>query len=194
MPKEMGKKAVQILQVIALIAIITSTSYAAADKGDEKKVYHNEKWDLMLLYPDGWTYTEEYRDNVPVVMYPPEDKGPDGFVMAYFLGEKVFKDIDEFKKHFEEKYLASYEKHEIIVTLLSETKEGYKAIDYRYTYVDDEKKTFVCDCRLTITATQACWMMSYDRPKGGSEAVEKEAQEIMQSIIFAATDYLTKEE
>ena len=60
----------QIFLAITILIVALSTSSADPDPGDDKKVYHNEKWDIMLLYPDDWTYVEEYRENVPVVLYP----------------------------------------------------------------------------------------------------------------------------
>jgi hypothetical protein len=178
--------------VILLLIAVSSITAAGTDSGDDKKVYNNEKWDIMLLYPKGWSYVEAPSENVPVVMYPPKEKEPDGFIEVYFLGEKVFDSMQDFAKEYEEKYLGSFKTHKILAKVEGKTKEDYPTLDYRSTFTDSKDVKFVSDCRLTIAKEGWCWMIYHDRPEGGDETIEKEAIEIIGSIIFSPADYLTK--
>ena len=188
----MGKNIRTLLWALILLAMLSSIAAAQPAAADEKKVYNSEKWDIMLLYPKDWSYVEQYRENVPVVMYPPKEDEPDGFIMVYFLGEKIFDDLDDFAKHFEEKYLGSYKTHKIIEKVEAKTQEEYPALDYHYTFDDSDGAKSVSDCRLTIAKDGKCWMISHDRPEGGSEKIAKEAIEIIESVIFSPADYVTK--
>jgi hypothetical protein len=186
----MGRKTAGNIIAILFFIFLMQAAASAAEKAPERKVYHNEKWDILLLYPPDWTYVENFDDNIPVRLKPPEKEEPDGFVWAYFVGEKVFKNLDEFEK----KFLSTQENVKVVSRKEAETKEGYKALDFRLSFTDDDDRKFLSDYRLTIAAKDYCWILLYERPADAPEAVENEALEIMHSLIFEAAKYLNPKE
>ncbi len=130
-----------IAVIIITLVILTGMQLCVSanpDTGD-KKIYHNEKWDILLLYPGDWDYIEEFGNNVPVIMRPPPDEEPEGFVMVYNLGEGVYEDMEAMAREFEDEYLGSYKSFEIISKEKVTSKEGYPTLDYHYTFVDINK-------------------------------------------------------
>lgn len=127
-----------IAVIVITLAILSGMQlYVSAnpDTGD-KKIYHNEKWDILLLYPGDWNYIEEFGNNVPVIMRPPPDEEPEGSVFVYYIGESLYTGIDEMTKEFEEELLGSYKSYEILNKEEGNTREDYPYLDYYYTFVE----------------------------------------------------------
>ncbi len=182
-----------LITIIVAVFFLSGLQASAATGTSDKKIYHSEDWDILLLYPDTWDYISDFGDNVPVILHPPPDMEPDGFVMLYFLGEGVVDNLEEMAKDFEGEYLKSYDKYEILSVEDAKTKEGYAALDYNYTFVENGMDT-VSNTRLLITEENISWMILFDRPPDCPEAVEKEAMKIVDSIVFSAAEYLANSE
>jgi hypothetical protein len=279
---------IAVISIAFCLALWPQVSLGGSPDKADRKIYHNEKWDILLLYPADWNYIEDFgvldfsrfkgtgkktvgpfelgegraifeceydgsdsftayllddggaqveclaslggrgtasktvhieergeytikiecpggtweifvdkknvkQGNVPVVMHPPADEEPDAFVMVYYLGESIVKDMDELAEYFEDEYLASYETSEILSTDKGVTKEGFETLDYGYTF-SDRGEDFVSNTRLVITDSDACWMILFDRPPGCPESVKNEGLRLADSIIFAAAEYLAAED
>jgi len=181
-----------IIITLAILSGMQLVATANPDTGD-KKIYHNEKWDILLLYPGDWNYIEEFGENIPVIMHPPVEEEADGFIMLFYAGENVAEDIEELAKFFTEDLLETYDAYEILSTEDTETREGFIAKDLHYTF-SDHNQDFLSNTRLIITDEDISWAVLFDRPPGCLDNISDEGFEIVDSIVFSGAEYLVKEE
>ena len=188
----MLRNIVIIIFTLAILSGMQLCVSANPDTGD-KKIYHNEKWDILLLYPGDWDYIEEFGDNIPVIMHPPVEEEADGFIMLFYAGENVAEDMEELVKFFTEDLLETYDAYEIISAEDTETREGFLARDLNYTFTDHDQE-FLSNTRLIITDEEISWAVLFDRPVECLENINEEGFDIVDSIVFSGAEYLIKGE
>jgi len=194
-PERIGQLAlaVMVFIVISLVRVqLLSPAYAAAEQGDEEKIWKNDKLNILTIVPKNWSWKDAFAADVPVVFLPTEKKKDiPNFIFVTYLGKQTTGDLESLKKDYVKGLKDDLADFKLNSTENVSTIEGLQACDLSYTFTEGGKSALGYD-RLVFTTDNIMWAISFSAGTENFKELKDGAMSIIDSFIFDAAKWIAE--